>query len=101
METGGDARSLTVQPAACVDCGLCIRVCRQHAIERGSLPTLEPLLTAARETLWVTFQHTCPRCGKVHTDREELCVPCRKSQGLLADVQRQLSYEYGASQRSP
>lgn len=101
METGGETGSLTVQPAACVDCGLCIRVCPQHAVERGTLPTLEPLLTAARETLWVTFQHTCPRCGKVHTDPEELCVPCRKSQGLLADVQRQLSYEYGASQRSP
>ncbi|MHB9146696.1 MAG: 4Fe-4S dicluster domain-containing protein [Symbiobacteriia bacterium] len=90
LEDQDGVRSLTFQPATCVDCGLCLRTCPQQALAREPLTSLEPLLTAARETLWTAPQHQCPRCGQGHTHPEALCSSCRKSHDLLADVRRQL-----------
>jgi ferredoxin len=117
--TGGDGRrsedashqaaaheewQLTFRPAACIDCGICARVCPEKVIGYGD--QISPALLDGREvTLAGGRLATCSVCGAataLHPDEQRpLCHACRQgvgrsnpladNAGLMADLRKRLS----------
>jgi ferredoxin len=67
---------LTVDPAACIDCGQCVEVCPESAMSRvGSLPWAQAL-RGLPTTLRVWMVRRCSRCGVAIRTPEPLCAVC-------------------------
>jgi len=67
---------LTFEPAKCTDCGQCLQVCPESALERSDDYAWSSLLSAERVDLRVGLIRRCARCGAGHSGAGDLCAVC-------------------------
>lgn len=78
------ARTLSFDPAACTDCGLCERICPGEAMIVDDLPGVSAV-GAGRKTLLLMRQHPCRQCGVPFlpaTVETDICPVCSNEQDL-------------------
>jgi ferredoxin len=78
------ARTLSFDPAACTDCGLCMRVCPHNAILSKVLRDTTPI-KAGRKSLITLQQLSCRQCGSPFPPTAagtDLCPLCSNEQEL-------------------
>lgn len=67
---------LSFDPARCTDCGQCLDVCPESALERSGEHLWSSLLAAQRVDLRVGLIRACARCGVGHGGPGDLCAVC-------------------------
>jgi ferredoxin len=67
---------LTFDPAKCTDCGQCLQVCPESALQRSGQYVWSSLLTEEPVTLRVGLVRQCARCGVGHGQSGDLCGLC-------------------------
>lgn len=67
---------LTFDPAKCTDCGQCLQVCPESALERSGEYVWPSLLAGERVDLRVGLIRRCARCGVGHGRSGDLCAVC-------------------------
>jgi len=67
---------LTFDPASCTDCGKCLEVCPENAIERSGDYLWSSLLAGERVDLRAGLIRPCARCGGGYGGSGELCAVC-------------------------
>lgn len=73
---GVDQFVLELDPARCIDCGLCVRQCPEGAMRRdGTLPWSDAL-AGTPLTLRAALSKRCTRCGATHRGPGPRCEPC-------------------------
>ena len=67
---------LTFDPVRCTDCGQCLEVCPESALERSGEYVWSSLLAGERVDLRVGLIRRCARCGVGHGGSGDLCAVC-------------------------
>ena len=67
---------LSFDPARCTDCGQCLHVCPESALDRGGEHVWSSLLAREQVSLRVGLIRRCARCGGPHGRSGELCAVC-------------------------
>ena len=67
---------LTFDPAKCTDCGQCLQVCPESALQRSGEYPWSSLLTTEPIGLRVGLIRGCSRCGVGHGRPGDLCAVC-------------------------
>lgn len=78
------ARQVSFEQALCTDCGLCERVCPQHAVVTRAVTDVSEV-KAPRHVLVHRVQSLCTHCGHAflpETPGESCCPVCRNEQQL-------------------
>ena len=71
-----DQFQLVFEPARCTDCGQCLQVCPESALERSGEYVWSSLLAAVRVDLRVGLIRRCGRCGVGHGRSGDFCAVC-------------------------
>ncbi len=69
---------LGVDPARCIDCGVCVEVCPEGAMSRVGELSWAQTLAAAPTVLRAGLVRRCTRCGSAHRGEGELCTVCAR-----------------------
>jgi ferredoxin len=67
---------LSFDPARCTDCGQCLHVCPESALDRGGEYVWSLLLAREQVSLRVGLIRRCARCGGPHGRFGDLCAVC-------------------------
>jgi len=67
---------LTFDPGRCTDCGQCLQVCGESALQRSGEYPWSSLLAGERVGLRVGLIRGCARCGMGHGSPGDLCAVC-------------------------
>jgi ferredoxin len=67
---------LTFDPGKCTDCGQCLDVCPESALNRSGEYAWSSLLAGERVGLRVGLIRRCARCGVGHGSSGDLCAVC-------------------------
>jgi len=74
--TSAQQFALTMDPARCIDCGLCTQLCPESAMSRKGTLAWSSLLDGARVPLQVRLVRRCDRCQTPYRGAEPLCEVC-------------------------
>ena len=67
---------LTFDPAKCTNCGQCLEICPESALERSGELVWSSLLAQERVDLRVGLTRRCARCGVGHGRSGDMCAVC-------------------------